>query len=223
MLTRPSPFLLAAADGVRPLRGPGGRSGIHSLPHLHLVEVRGQILHINRRFVRLHPLLRCRACRARSRCNLGLLADGLDILLRGRVQLVLCKDGIICDIAPHRVHHVVLRLALVAIEDLLTGLRAGAASSHVFLDVNLTLHSAFGRRQVLEDLVIPLILSDTKGLLDDVLLLVVWHLDMQWCVLSELLSKALLGREVSVIGSQERPLLDHLRGVAQRVFVQGFR
>ena len=132
--------------------------------------------------------------------------------------MVLGQGGRILGVVPHAVDDFGLRLPLIVpFINLLSGLVARASTSRYLLfNVNLSLHPAFRRRQVLKNLIVPLIFAYAKCLLNDVLILVVRRVDVQRRARCDLLHRA-FGRElllvVTRIDAQEgRSLLvDHLR------------
>ena len=124
---------------------------------------------------------------------------------------------------PHRVDDLRLRLPLVAlVEDLLASSALGPSGSsrggsHVLLNVDLSLHAAFRRWQVLEDLARLLVVPYPKCLFDYVLFVVVANLELEGRGHSDLLGGWPLGSEFfrAIRCPQERPLLDHFCGVVK--------
>ena len=106
----------------------------------------------------------------------------------------------------------VLRLALAVLKDLLASLIIARAtsSSDIFFNVDFSLHPALGRRQVLENLVVTIVFSDSESLLDDVLFIIKRYVQLQRSLLSVLLGSAPFRTEALVNG-KEWPLLDNLR------------
>ena len=106
----------------------------------------------------------------------------------------------------------VLRLALAVLKDLLASLIIARATSsgHIFFNVDFSLHPALGRRQVLENLVVTIVFSDSESLLDDVLFIIKRYVQLQRSLLSVLLGSASFRTEALVNG-KEWPLLDNLR------------